>query len=180
MSKKLNMKNIIFIGFVVLSLTTQFTYAVEVKLFKDKDGNALLTNVVDENGKPTGVTDEGKGVQLSSYNTLISTTHYEGKENTQKNTPIKLSNNKSVDSCTPLSMLAYSVMAGRQVGVPMSDSMNLARKSDLPLRSVYEEMIIEAYRQPRFELKENQDNSSGDFRDKHYLMCIEAERRRKK
>lgn len=69
------MKKIILIGLVVFSLSPQFINAAELKIFKDKDGNTLLTNAVGENGKPTGITDEG--VDLSTYDNLVKTIKYD-------------------------------------------------------------------------------------------------------
>lgn len=65
MSKRALSKVLIPLGFVLL---VQNTHAANLYIFKDSDGNALLTNVVGKNKRPEG--------DLSQYNTKVKVTWY--------------------------------------------------------------------------------------------------------
>lgn len=65
MSKKALSKVLIPLGFVLL---VQNSHAANLYIFKDSEGNALLTNVVGKNKRPEG--------ELSQYNTKVKVTWY--------------------------------------------------------------------------------------------------------
>jgi hypothetical protein len=72
--------------------------------------------------------------------------------------------------CESVSGLAYSIMSNRQSGVAMSEVLKVDKDDD----KVFQHMVLEAYKSPRYVTPEVQMQSKEDFRDKWHLRCVRS------
>lgn len=79
-------------------------------------------------------------------------------------------------TCGLIGFSARKTMESRQAGVSMADQLRITDKflkPDDPAGKLEQKIVLDAYKQPRFEVEENQQKSVEDFRDKWYLACAE-------
>ncbi len=72
------------------------------------------------------------------------------------------------ETCAGLHKYAHAVMEGRQAGVPMPAAMSVA--DEIPL---FEEIVIQAYKTPRWRTEERMIAASDDYANEWYLICLE-------
>ncbi len=75
--------------------------------------------------------------------------------------------------CKMIGDLAEKTMEARQVGVPMSKMMEIA-KDDRLLKTI----IIDAYKKPRFSTDEFQRSATVDFRADWEVACYEVKNKK--
>lgn len=79
--------------------------------------------------------------------------------------------------CGNVGEYAESVMRSRQLGENIVNSINVltkATKMAEPIKQYYKNIVYEAYKEPKWSTKENQDNAVTEFSNKMYLICAEA------
>ncbi|QQN40790.1 hypothetical protein [Acinetobacter sp. CS-2] len=79
--------------------------------------------------------------------------------------------------CGNVGEYAESVMRSRQLGENIANSINVLNKAPKmaePIRQYYKHIIYEAYKEPKWSTKENQDNAVTEFSNKMYLTCATA------
>ena len=71
---------------------------------------------------------------------------------------------------------AEAVMRSRQNGVKLTDSINNINKNlkSSAIRDYYKAIAHEAYREPKWSTRENQENAVVEFSNKMYLACATA------
>lgn len=79
----------------------------------------------------------------------------------------------NAQDCKMIGDLAEKTMEARQVGVPMSKMMEIA-KDDRLLKSI----IIDAYKKPRFSTDEFQRSATVDFRADWEVACYEVKNKK--
>lgn len=80
----------------------------------------------------------------------------------------------NAQDCKMIGDLAEKTMEARQVGVPMSKMMEIA-KDDRLLKSI----ILDAYKKPRFSTEEFQRSATVDFRADWEVACYEVRNKKK-
>lgn len=75
------------------------------------------------------------------------------------------------EHCSNFHLLGETVMSGRQAGVAAKDMADKVADKD----PIFLEIIIEAYRRPRYTLPEFQQQSVEDFANFVYLTCLEID-----
>jgi len=73
------------------------------------------------------------------------------------------------EKCETLGNIAETLMEVRQQGVPMSNLMNEFRGVKL-----MEELVIEAYKTPRYSTPRIQKRVVQDFKNEVYMECVSA------
>lgn len=81
-----------------------------------------------------------------------------------------------VDLCAEISSLANTVMTARQANMPMSQLMEIARKSGDD-DGLYVILVEEAYESPAYQTKQAQTSEIRDFENKWYLDCYKARKK---
>ncbi len=81
----------------------------------------------------------------------------------------------AASTCSHASDLARTIMEARQKGVPATKTINTV----LPLvpeasSGLITDIVTAAYRQPRFNGAEYQQNAVSDFADEVYVACMDA------
>lgn len=75
--------------------------------------------------------------------------------------------------CKSIDSLANSIMSSRQAGVPMVEMITFVNEiKDQELRKVADSMVKEAFKVSRFEVIENRDKATLDFRNVMYQRCL--------
>lgn len=74
------------------------------------------------------------------------------------------------EHCSNFHILGESVMSARQAGVSIKGMADRVAEED----PIFLEIIIEAYRRPRYTLPEFQQQSIEDFANFVYLTCLEV------
>lgn len=70
-------------------------------------------------------------------------------------------------TCKQVSELAGVIMTARQTGVPMVEVFEKADGF-----KVIEDVIILAYKTPKFSVKENQQEQINEFKNEFFLNCV--------
>jgi hypothetical protein len=77
--------------------------------------------------------------------------------------------------CKEMSEISQKIMDHRQHGVAMSEMMKVAQVSQSPwFQKTVRELVVEAYKQPRFTTDELRQTAIQEFRDGFYLGCIQG------
>lgn len=63
-------------------------------------------------------------------------------------------------------------MKGRQAGIPMNEFMMAIK--DQEGASIFNNIIVLAYEQPRFNVERNQKRAIEDFKNEVFLTCYQA------
>lgn len=83
--------------------------------------------------------------------------------------------NDAVDLiCGGIGQYSESVMRSRQLGENIANNISLLNKNKNmaePIKAYHREIIYEAYKEPKWSTKENQDNAVTEFSNKMYLTC---------
>ncbi|MGE8598241.1 hypothetical protein ACPF64_13815 [Acinetobacter sp. KB005] len=90
----------------------------------------------------------------------------------------KMTKNDAIDViCGGIGEYAKSVMTSRQLGENIANNiavLNKQKNMEEPIKSYHREIIYEAYREPKWSTKENQDNAITEFSNKMYMTCADA------
>ena len=76
-------------------------------------------------------------------------------------------------TCDTMANIAEVVMTGHQQGYPMQKTMEAFGDVDGSGQDTVEQIIIIAYKQPRYSIKEAQQEIIDAYRDNIYLKCAE-------
>lgn len=82
--------------------------------------------------------------------------------------------------CGGIGEYSESVMRSRQLGENIANNIAVLNKNkDMaePIKAHYREIIYEAYREPKWSTRENQDNAVTEFSNKMYMACATAFRK---
>lgn len=71
-----------------------------------------------------------------------------------------------VDRCKLIGGIAAQIMESRQLGIPLSDTMNIVNDID-----ILKTMTITAYQSPRFSSDSYRQEAIKDFRNEVEVMC---------
>lgn len=77
-------------------------------------------------------------------------------------------NDLARSTCASLEGLAKTIMEGRHAGASMSKMIEMENDQ------VTEDLVIDAYKQPRMQTKKMQTRSIEEFGNKTYLQCYQA------
>lgn len=83
--------------------------------------------------------------------------------------PVAAEETKKEDVCATIGELADSIMKARQIGVPMSKAMTVAKDTDW-----LQEMVIKAYEQPAYQSDGMQKKAVSDFVNDYLVVCYKA------
>lgn len=75
--------------------------------------------------------------------------------------------------CKPVSETARQIMTLRQSGKDMSEMVDLAGTADPAIRKNVTQIVMAAYKQPRYQTDEMQQRAVADFTNDVYLKCAE-------
>lgn len=78
--------------------------------------------------------------------------------------------------CSATAKYAEAVMTGRQNGMKITESIaniNKTLKAG-PMKDYYKAIAYEAYEEPKWSTKENQENAVTEFSNKTYLTCAKV------
>lgn len=80
----------------------------------------------------------------------------------------------TADVCDTVYEVSASIMNNRQLNTPMPKMMKIAASAgaDDKLREFMEEIVVLAYKQPRYDSAKYQERSIRDFANEMYLECI--------
>jgi len=78
------------------------------------------------------------------------------------------------ERCSSLASLAHSIMASHQEGVALSDTLAIIERNnpEPEIRAAYEELVLMAYGEPRYQTEAAQARSAADFRDTIHVWCL--------
>lgn len=79
--------------------------------------------------------------------------------------------------CGGIGGYSESIMRSRQLGETIANNIAFLNKNkDMaePIKAYHREIIYEAYNEPRWSTKENQNNAVSEFSNKMYLTCARA------
>jgi hypothetical protein len=79
--------------------------------------------------------------------------------------------NVSALTCEQLDSVAGSVMEARQSGVHLSELKGKLEESGF--WDQFEFMVLDAYKQTRWDSESNQKKAVSDFRNEYYILCLE-------
>lgn len=75
--------------------------------------------------------------------------------------------------CDTVAKVSTTIMKNRQLGVPLSEMMEIANKPTLKeISGTIKQLTIAAYEQPRYSTPINQERAITDFADKQMLNCL--------
>lgn len=77
-----------------------------------------------------------------------------------------------INTCEVIAEKAKSIMEVRQVGAPMQEVMDAVK--DSAIKSLYFELVIQAYERPRYQSDEFRRRAVVDFQNEWYLSCVKA------
>lgn len=79
-------------------------------------------------------------------------------------------------NCDVFATLAHNIMDGRQSGLSMKESMDIAERSNLPdsLKEAVKSIVISAYERPRFSTEQMKAREVSEFENRYYLVCAKA------
>lgn len=80
---------------------------------------------------------------------------------------------KAEDRCTDLISLANSIMTSRQRGMPIEKVIDIIKDTETKeeVKNATIKLIVEAYKEPRYSVKKNQDNAILDFSNRLGVIC---------
>lgn len=79
--------------------------------------------------------------------------------------------------CGGIGEYSESIMRSRQLGENIANNIAVLNKNKNmaePTKAYHKEIIYEAYKEPKWSTKENQDNAVTEFSNKMYLTCAKA------
>lgn len=78
------------------------------------------------------------------------------------------------EECSRAAHLAASIMGARQKGASLDSALKVLSDhiKDPAAADAGKKLILEAYKQPRFNTEENQQRAVDDFRDDVHLACL--------
>lgn len=78
--------------------------------------------------------------------------------------------------CGEMNDYAQSVMRSRQLGNSIVNNIKAVNNANMPkhIADYRKSIIYEAYKEPKFSTKENQDNAVNEFGNTVYLSCVQA------
>lgn len=78
------------------------------------------------------------------------------------------------EECTQAAHLAESIMTARQNGTSLEKALSVLTDNvdDPAAVNAGKQLIIEAYKQPRYNSEEIQQRTIGDFRDNVHVACL--------
>lgn len=80
----------------------------------------------------------------------------------------------ATDMCSAEGTLAEGIMAMRQAGFSIAEVR--AKVDHLPIKDLYEQMIIEAFDSHRYLTEQMQDRTQEEFRNRWQVKCIKEGR----
>lgn len=81
--------------------------------------------------------------------------------------------------CKAVLSMSKTIMDGRQAGIPIDRSLELANKITKDnefFNKITKQLVIDAYDQPRFSTNRYKKEQLDDFAAKHYISCMKAAR----
>ncbi len=79
------------------------------------------------------------------------------------------------DPCQRISKLAGTIMENRQAGTSMERMIEIASGEQFKsIDKILRHLIVEAYSQPRYNSKPNQQNAVKDFSNDQMLLCMKV------
>ncbi|UCI33262.1 hypothetical protein [Mesorhizobium sp. B4-1-4] len=87
-------------------------------------------------------------------------------------TPTRAGN---LEDCSAYGHLAYTIMKQRQSGIDMSVLMSiLEKKADGAAKRQAQQLVIDAYDTPLFEIEENKQRTISEFANKAQVYCYQS------
>lgn len=83
--------------------------------------------------------------------------------------PTFAANENMRESCLSQQELAHAIMQARQAGVPLSDSLGIAKGNE-----VVEAIVRMAFVYPKFNSSEAKSDAADTFANKIFLMCMQV------
>lgn len=80
--------------------------------------------------------------------------------------------------CKALARTGAKIMEGRQRGMPMIESMEIAGAKPGPISDFAKTLVLEAYKKPRYQTKAMQVQEIQDFEDEVFRGCLQASSKR--
>lgn len=79
--------------------------------------------------------------------------------------------------CQIVESLARTMMKARQSGMPAVELLKVIeqQKETPQVKTAMKNLMVEAYKQPRFSVEEYQQNAINDFANEWFVMCLQNE-----
>lgn len=71
--------------------------------------------------------------------------------------------------CTEYHNTAAKVLEARYKGIPVTALMEVAGDD-----KILRQLVLDAYREPEFQVPKNRENHIRKFADQHYIICVEV------